>query len=170
MFAFLVAAIVQAEETKFAGFDYFFKPIPKTEFQSQKLGATHSVSLTDTTAVWAFKPTVSLPMFKIARSARDSAKLDVSFLAGTAGGLTLQHTIQKDSASYADYSFSVLAILTGVNITSTSAINMGVGISANFLNNLIQIGVGYDCGQISREDKFSNRFFAMMSLGINLTE
>lgn len=134
-------------------FDYFFKPRP-----IQK-------GIVESNPIWEFKPSVQIPALKLTESNRENAQIDASFLASAGGGITLQRSIQKDGKNYSTISWSPAIFLLTGDTTEDNPLDLSYCTTIGFLNNIIQIGAGYDLGVVENR----SRFFGVLSFGINLT-
>jgi len=133
-------------------FKYFFKPRPVDNTLANQ-------------AHWDLKPIVQIPAIKLTESTRQDAEIDATFLASAGGGISLQHTIQKDGKNYSEYGASLIVLLSGDTSTKGAVLDISAGITIGFLNNLIQLGTGRDFGSVGNR----SRWFGLLSFGINLT-
>lgn len=138
---------------------HFFKPRPTKALGQDEFG------LFD--AKWDLKPIAQVPAIKIIESNRDGAELDAFILASAGGGITLQTVGQKDGKNYSKFSWSPITILlTGDTSKDGAVLDLSWVSTVGFFNNLLQIGVGRDFGEIPTE---RSRWFGVLSLGVNLT-
>lgn len=133
-------------------FDYFFKVRPI------------EMGLMEVEPIWEFKPTVQIPAFKITESSRENAQLDATFLASTGGGVTLQKRIVKDDKNYAIFSWSPAIILITGDTSKDDPLDLSYCTTIGFFNNLIQLGAGWDFGEVEGR----SRWFGVISAGINI--
>ena len=70
-------------------FDNFFKP-----------RVINPLISSSATGIWEFKPIVQVPAFKVTKSNRENATVDATVLVSAGGGLTLQHSVQKNGENY----------------------------------------------------------------------
>ena len=158
-------------------FKHFLKPRPvrvmidttvvaNTEMAMDRLlpgGAT--VLVDENRLVWEFKPLVQIPAIRLTESVRENAKVDATFLASAGGGITFQRSALQDDGRWGS-TFGVSAVVLIAGDTSQDVVlDFSVGLTLGFFNNLIQVGAGYDLGQVNDR----SRLFGLLSAGINLT-
>jgi len=116
------------------------------------------------TAYWWLKPTVSVPVLQLRQSDKPNTILDVSTMASAGGGLTYQRTVVQDGKNYSTFSLSIIELLAANSGTGVNP-DFAAGFVVGLFNNLLQAGIGYDCGNVPS----NHRVFLMMSFGVNLT-
>ncbi len=150
----LFPQIAHAKEEEKSAWRYFFKPKPIMQF-----GESAS-------AEWLFKPTIQIPALKLTKSIRTDAIADATLFASAGGGITYQRTIQKNNQNYSTFSVSLIALLMGDTSKTGEVLDFSVAGTLGFLNNIIQVGLGFDLGKVPAE---RGRLFFLLSAGINLT-
>ena len=132
-------------------------------FQPRKINPLISSPAPD---IWEFKPIVQVPALKVTESNRENATLDATMLVSAGGGITLQHTVQKDGKNYAEYGFSFVVLLSGDTKKEGSVLDLSLAFTGGAFNNLLQLGAGLDLGEVEVDQP---RWFLVGSFGINLT-
>jgi hypothetical protein len=115
--------------------------------------------------VLEFKPTFHVVATKISKSADPSKTFDVGTLDAAGPALTVQSSHQNpDGQNYADYSASIVLLLSG-NSGQSPEFVPAVALTAGFFNNIVELGGGY---QISSQIAQPQKWFFLVSIGINL--
>lgn len=152
IFTVISVCFVQAQ-----GFDNFWHP---RQVQTLKVGTSTAAY------VWEFKPTFQVSATVFRQSADPNKSFVTSLLSAAGPALTYQHEGQlADGTNYADYAVSLAFLLSG---TSDMApfVQPKVALTGGFLNNVFQIGVGYD---FYKDPAAKNQIFFLINLGINIT-
>jgi len=135
---------------------YFFKPRPIIENESGSFQ-------------FDLKPTIHIPALRFDLSSDPNTIFETSFVTSVGGGLTLQPVKQnsKNNRNKSTWSITPLIILLNGEVREESTnLEASYCFTLNFLNNIFQLGAGWDLGKIEEGEK---RFFIVGSFGINLT-
>lgn len=144
------------------------------DYLASKRLYNHSQQLRlSTPTEWKWRPQVTIPIFKGTDSTRPDAKVDVSLLASTGGGISLQNLTIKASNNngqiqneyYCNFSWSPVTVLLSGNLTEGSTIDPSLISTVGFFNNVILLGAGFNLGEVPND---RSRFMGVFSLGINL--
>jgi hypothetical protein len=151
--AIAILAFVGTTQAQFTT-DYFWHPRPMPTMKTQ-VGLTF-VQQTTSGTVWALMPEFSLSASEV-RFGRAGAPNLVSFIKGGGFGLSVAHLTYKDDglgnvSNYVDASVNAGVLLKGTTGDSP-VFTPKVVIMVGALNNLIQIGPGYDL--VDRNDGYS---------------
>src|SRR5260370_37141572 len=104
MLSLTIVACLVYPEVKGQVFKNFFKPPVKTNAIGPAAAGTDDLG-------WQFKPTVVLHAFKVTKSTRPDTQADVSILASTGGGITLQHNVMGDNGKYKAKGMSISPVI-----------------------------------------------------------
>ena len=133
--------------------DYFWhpRPVPKEMPKAMSLA-----SLTTSGTVWALMPEFSLSASEI-RFGRGDVSNVVNFIRGGGMGVSVAHMTYKDDglgniSNYVDASINAGVLFKGTT-SDAPVFTPKFVIMVGALNNLIQVGPGYDL--IDRQDGFS---------------
>lgn len=155
LFLLLVVSVAAPAQT----WENFWHPRPHAE-------ANHAFRMVSATPyLWEFKPSFSVSASSFRPGENGTATL-ASFLSAAGPALTLQRTSTAlDGSNYADFSVSLVLLVTG-NSVDAPTLRPAVGLVGGVLNNLVNLGVGYDLAK--RTDGYK-QFFFLVSIGVNLT-
>jgi hypothetical protein len=184
----IIISILMLFSLSFAGdifnqpFDYFFKsrPIPTMNSNNlAKLGLSKAAtSVLDSLmmpGIWEFKPTITIPAFKVTRSDSGTPnKPNISTLTSTGFGVTYERDIVKksptDTSNYAQMSVSVMILVNDRSILK-EPLNLSPAIVLGCLNNHLQAGIGYDFSTKTAQNPIANnqRLYGLLTYGVNIT-
>jgi hypothetical protein len=155
IFILSVLTISVSANSQIISTKYFFKPRPILKEESGSL-----------TEKFDIKPIAQIPAIKLTESSRENAQVDATLLVSAGGGFTIQRINTKKGKNYAPWSFSPVTILLSGDTSKEGAVlDFSWCSTLGFFNNVLQIGVGYDFGEVQNR----SRWFGCLSLGINLT-
>ena len=167
---FLSCSLVFSE-TKTSAVKKFFSPLPPPDRALREpipdTGPEQPEPVAGLASTkWEWRPTVTLPAFKIVESTREDSKIDVFVLSSVGGGISYQKLKFDDETQRwkSIFSWSPITVLLAGNLNDTdSPLDLSLATTLGFVNNLFMIGAGYDLGRV--EDR--SRFFGLLSIGIN---
>jgi len=167
----LLSATLVFSETKTSAVKKFFSPLPLPDGALREpipdRGPEQPVPVPDLASLkWEWRPTVTLPAFKIVESTREDSNIDVFVLSSVGGGISYQKLKFDDETQRwkSIFSWSPLTVLLAGNLNDPdTSLDLSLATTLGFVNNLFMIGAGYDFGRV--EDR--SRFFGLLSVGIN---
>ena len=160
------SASAQEDSSKKSWIGRFFSsvPPPDTIITPPLLGYSTKSDTTIVKKKWEFRPTVTLPAFKLVESTREDSNVDVFVLTSVGGGISLQKLKHDGKKWKSQFSWSPLTILLSGNLNAEdTSLDLSIASTLGFFNNLLMVGGGYDLGSV----KNRSRFFGLLSVGIN---
>jgi hypothetical protein len=113
---------------------------------------------------WQCHGLVALPLFKLYQSNRPNTLIDAQVLSSAGGGISFGTYSKSDGKTVkCDFSISPLILLSGDTSTPGAVLETSVGLTLNFLDNTVQIGGGYDLGDIGSRP---SRAFGLLSFAL----